>query len=208
MKKIISILLTVVMILSACVIGSVSAFAADTDIATITIKDNIGNEDRTITAKVGTEFEYICYMNLSEATKGFKFIGNDGVEGDSQGYIANIDVNIGYTDEVLSYITQDKKICFPILAPTSGVTHNARIPGEIYFNSSCAPSTFSDMEDSAPCFKNDTDVLFRGKFTVTNSGKAEIDLSIKDMCAYKDGASLFYLYKTYEKKPMYVVKKE
>lgn len=169
MKKLLSLMLCIVMVVSVCCIFPLTASAADT----LTVMDDMGH---TISVKVGQDVLYTFYVYAGSA----KIMNGQG----TLRYTAeklDIDLFGEYkvdedTKEVDLYY---EDYMFPIVSPTPAqLVVNTAIDGYVYFNFSSHKGRF--LLDSDDC------VLVKARFRATAPGEATISTGLEYMVNSND----------------------
>ena len=179
LKKIISLLIVVTMILTIVGIGVVSASGKTDDIAqtstgasTVTVFDAAGQPQEYV-VEVGDEITFYSYLNVYDCTQD----DPTTTKFNEQGTIVNIDARVQYDSSMLELkpvFDEDDDFLpdmFPQLNERGGISPNLNNPGVISFNASTVSSKGYN-------FKNNDCVLAKCVFDVIAEGNSYITLPI------------------------------
>lgn len=165
MKKILSVVMCIIVILNILLVSAVSINAETGELL-------ISNGGKTYQAKVGQKFTYTYYLNVSQATKNRVY---EGVS--SKGYISNIDMHLEFDKEYLRMDYDAKTFktkSFPILSKGSLISNINDKKGMLFNASTVAWDYGFDSNDK---------VLVTLTFEAIKAGKVEIKADFVTMCA-------------------------
>ena len=187
MKRFVSLLMVVTLMISAISISAFSSYAAtETDEATITISAT-NTESQIIKSRVGEVVEFIYKLDVSEATKDFVFDGKN-----AQGYLMNGDFRLSYSkdnlklcdfeemdeDNSFSFMASTKNF-FPIIQDSVVVNAHAN---DILFNFSIIK--LRKKFDSLDC------IVCKIPFRVLKPGNSKLDFTISEMYGFNSNKPL------------------
>ena len=166
MKKFLSLILALIMVLSATAV----VFSAAGNTATVSLYDIKGNFVTSNTYAVGETFEVTVYLNTSK-------IGTIGSLKADQLYTSDVLMLAdAYNEE--SGMIKDRQTMFPVTK--NKTTANGKLDGKLSFNASTP-----EYDPYAFAFDSDDSKLVVSHYTVIAPGEASINNSITTM-AYAD----------------------
>ena len=170
MKKIISMLLVVALIVAMAAVGMATTSAAQT--ATITVYDVNGNAV-TEEIEVGEEFTVYTTLDVSQSVSGGMIGSVQGTQTYSTSVLSLVDGVSGEYGEIADLVT-----VFPITG--AATMANASTAGKITYNASTPSKTDAFKFDSP------TSKLIVTTYKVTAAGSGEVKNTIKNLAAADD----------------------
>ena len=177
-KKVLSFIITVLMIFSCITTSALPVFAEELSNSPekLTV---ISDGSDTMEVEVGSTFTYTFCLNVYDATAGKIWHSED-----SQGYIANIDAETDFDSEYLDLLFDPQSSVnayWPVLSE-AGIMYNiSDEDSTVYFNATT--NGFDYLFDQNDC------ILIQCTFTAVKSGTTNINTRIKEMFAQDDNIS-------------------